>query len=448
MPQVRAEFNYQPSADAQRYEIFYGTQRLGFSDTLQFTTDLELEYGTHNFSVRGVNVDGTGPFRSTQVVLEEPYVPLPTPGSIGALEVSLVILGGGVGGGEPPVDPPATGSNADRIATALAGYTVPFAGLVTPADPVTTQTINVTANDSSGLQSALTTDGALVNIPAGTYTISGQLFPGSNVDVVADNGATVNISENMSLINDVFRWTGGVINGGGTSAINTQADDMLWDNVRFDDMFAMLSEQPCNRHAVINSTLAVSGSSYFSQSSSGFFPGQAILYSDLIFANNDQYADAGNFFMRIQALERGIVVGNRFDPAGNQRAVRIHRQSTNIYVSGNTVTGGTGLDVSLWGAPADGTDPALVVTGAVWFTDNVVYNAASTQSSISLDDVGGPKVVQDNTTYCTVTSPSTDQAPFSGGGAGEIITGNIRLPYQTPPSFADWLTDFTRGADH
>jgi len=126
------------------------------------------------------------------------------------------------------------GSNASRVAASMNGRTPQFAYNV-PADPSTNQTINITAGDSAALAAAVQTSGALINVPAGTYTTD-LFFYANDVDLVMDNGATVvgnvtfgNGPTGAAGRNRRVRWTGGNIDG--TTITLNHFDDLMVDDV-------------------------------------------------------------------------------------------------------------------------------------------------------------------------------------------------------------------------
>lgn len=365
MPQVRAEFNYQPSADAQRYEIFYGTQRLGFSDTLQFTTDLELEYGTHNFSVRGVNVDGTGPFRSTQVVLEEPYVPLPTPGPIGALEVSLVILGGGVGGGEPPVEPP---SGEPYDLTAGGTRTIPF-DHQWPTAPTTTRSVTVTSASQFNSEAAI--DGTQITVGS---SFSGAIsILGNDIDIVMSNAFTItgNLTIGGASYANRIRWEGGNVNG---VLSMPRGRDLL-----FDDWYILgtgtsthnltAASQPFNRVAFINTTLefqptgGTDGWSLYMQPTGYLGNGQS---SDLILANAKLISGGQN--NRMQDVDNIIIVDSITNPTNTStNGMRLHYGCDQVYIA-NTIS------IGLFKMDAAGVETIPSATNVTYDRHDRYYN--------------------------------------------------------------------------
>jgi hypothetical protein len=130
--------------------------------------------------------------------------------------------------------PPAFGGGATHAYLPYDLTDRPFAFLHRwPIPPSTSSTINVTAGSFAELQTAVSTDGALVNVPAGTYTGDLDIDAG-DLDVVCAAGAEINGTFTLGSVSTTsaqrIRITG--------CDFNTQrpvfewARDVLLDNVR------------------------------------------------------------------------------------------------------------------------------------------------------------------------------------------------------------------------
>jgi len=325
VPQVRASFNWLPSENAEFYEIYLETTLIDSTALLVLETELDLSFGTHRFSVRGINADGSGPFRSTQVILEEPYVPQP-PGPIGDFNVSLMIIGSG-GGGNP------TPPNTEPYDLTNGGLrTVPFA-YSWPAPPVITRTVSVTTAAQFNAEAAI--DGTLINITASFAGTKNVL--GSDIDIVVANN-TIDLTGDMAFGNqntlvERVRWTGGNLFGT-FRAVNT-------NDILFNDFYAesngtltvdlsQAAGRGFNRIAFINTTLRVINGS--SASDWAIFMQQSAGSTDLIMANAKLFSTGQN--NRFQSVTNLILVDSVFNPDGaSANGMRVHYESTNVFVA-------------------------------------------------------------------------------------------------------------------
>lgn len=105
---------------------------------------------------------------------------------------------------------------------------VPFP-IAWPVPPNTVETVNVTANSHASLAAAVARSNVRVVVPAGTY--NGNLSQwGNDVDLVMNNGATVNGSVDFANRQRI-RWTGGNVSGSRFNA-GGSTSDMLFVDVR------------------------------------------------------------------------------------------------------------------------------------------------------------------------------------------------------------------------
>ena len=209
-------------------------------------------------------------------------------------------------------DTSASSDNAARITAIMSGRTPPFA-YNTPADPVTTQTINITAGDSAGLAAAVQTAGALINVPAGTYSASLTGWA-NDVDVVLDNAASITGTIDFGAAARV-RLTGGNLNitGAAIGVAYNGASDILFDNVNA--TFTSMSNEGfsfrglCNRHAFLNCTLEINGgNSWLIHSRSNAAGGVDFSPYDLIIANCRLNNNSTGAAYRLNPVTRLITV--------------------------------------------------------------------------------------------------------------------------------------------
>ena len=99
--QVRATFVWNPTPDADGYEIQMGSTDPWSVSGTSDERELDLEYGEHEFSIRAFNASGFGPSSSIIRSLSEPIPdplpdpipdPVPVPGPVEGFDVSLLLL--------------------------------------------------------------------------------------------------------------------------------------------------------------------------------------------------------------------------------------------------------------------------------------------------------------------------------------------------------------------
>lgn len=226
-------------AAADRWRCYVNGTSIGDFPLTQAMTQVNVpanfgdEYRVRTHLLRGSNPIEEGPASPETVVVSDFLPALDQPG---APIVSLVMLSGGGGSSGGGAGGGGGGDNATRISNMMNGRTANFA-YVEPSDPVTSSTIDVVSGSFASLQSAVSTAGALVNVPAGVYT--GNLdFDASDVDVVMSSGATVvgNVTFGTGPTGaagrtERVRWTGGNQSGGFLTLNHFR--DLMVDGVQF-----------------------------------------------------------------------------------------------------------------------------------------------------------------------------------------------------------------------
>ncbi len=214
-------------------------------------------------------------------------------------------------------------SNAARVSSSMNGRAPSFPYNI-PADPVTTQTINIAPGDSAALAAAVQTAGALINVPAGTYTTDLNFYA-NDVDLVMDNGATVvgNITfgfgpSGASGRNRRVRWTGGN-QSGGTLTLN-HFDDLMIDDVYFTTAAGLNQmsggsngsddgwRRICFRRTTIDD-LSTNGSGDWAFYCEGYSAG---VYEDLLLLSVKFLTD-GSQNNRFQGMTRFVCVDSTFN---------------------------------------------------------------------------------------------------------------------------------------
>lgn len=333
-------------------------------------------------------------------------------------------MAGFTGAFRPPV---AITSNAGRINTLLAGRTAPFA-FNTPADPVITSTINVTAGSFASLSAAVNTTGARVIVPAGTYTGS-LTATASNVDVVASPAAfltgnlTLGGGSSAQLTN--FRWTGGNIG----RLIGSNYRDVLIDNLYAfsgSDMhnFAVAGRE-VSRLAVINSTFDNDG---WTQAGSGypFFLGRQspdleAPHFDVFFGNLKVFSRNGPVHtVRVNSVRRLIIIDCVFNPDGGSQntGIRLHNNNTNVWLRDHWQVGSLKVDSI---NPAN--DPGPSIIDGVF--ENVrVYGKLAPNDQFALDfalDIQNTGVLRDSTYFRRAGGDTAAITGFADGGGNQTI---------------------------
>lgn len=327
---------------------------------------------------------------------------------------------------------PPVGDNATRINTALGGAVVPFA-YNAPADPVTTQTINVTAGSYSSLLAAVQTDGAEVIVPAGTYV--GQISNvGDDVNIIMDNAATVQGAVLMYGTNRV-RWTGGNIDGDG-GLFDADSNDLLFDNVRITNISSGYIQGTVNRYAMINCTVR---SNTYAAACQNFNTD-----TDMIYINNDMEGGLGasQATFRLQSVHRAVIVGNRFW-SGNSYVFRLHYNMESAYVYNNMTVSDFG-DIALINLLTEsGGSPNTYGPYQDITVDNNQFYATATplnqfQEEAAFDGENGCSLTNNQSYW-----PSNVTSNWVTRGTVATESGNVRnlVSVVTPPTY-------TGGADH
>lgn len=226
----------------------------------------------------------------------------------------------------------ADNTNVSRISSILNGRS-PTVSYSTPADPITTQTINVTAGNFSSLSSAVNTQGARVVVPAGTY-VGNLTFAASDVDVEFDPNAEVvgnfQIGGGGGAASRIsrLRITGGNQSGGQLSLFHSNdvmVDDFYFNTANgYNEMSGWSdgTDDGWNRVAFINTTidhLGTSASGGWAWFTGGLNSGPT---TNLILMNFRMLTD-GSQNNRFQSVNTMIVVDASFnDDFGSANGMR------------------------------------------------------------------------------------------------------------------------------
>jgi hypothetical protein len=328
-----------------------------------------------------------------------------------------------------PIDPP-SGSNADRLDTALEGHDVPFE-VCFPADPITTSRAMVTpATIFDNLVA-----GRALTLQAGDY--GGVGIDVDDVELIAEPGVTFT---SLTISGDRFRITG----GGGTAVngpINVAAGtaDVMLDNVAMNasgmyDSFALSGGIRCL--ALANSTLS-SSSNWVLIGGDGS--------EDIVFANSEfVYTGAMYSPMRTVGVTRLVVAGSRF--FSDAQGQRVHNTSTGgafptsfVYLAGNQFesTGAPPSAMTFIDPNNGGGDGAALTMSNVWVQDNRYYRAAATEFvAIGSNTPGNIDTitVTGNVGYGAAT-PGTSMSGISGAMVDATNADNMNQAYEAPPVF-------------
>lgn len=319
---------------------------------------------------------------------------------------------GGGGGG---------GTNAERIATALDGYTVPFS-YTTPADPVESSTATV---NSSTLNANIVA-GRTLTLQTDTY--GSPTFNQNNQDIIVSSNSTFT---GMTISGNGCRITGlGGVQINGLMTISSGVTDLVIDNVTLTMSGASDSIIPHNwsRVAFLNFTLDA-------QSNWGMIGGEGC--GDVLILRSDmQYtgATSGRCPMRWVAADRLIVVNSR--GFSTQQGWRFHNNTAGGAMQ-NLVVARCQLEGNLWIQPGNGAgDGDEFVQGPVWVIDNNTYRDGQTQT-VDIGTQGSANLqnatVTGHRSYCDAT-PGSDVTVISLG-AGSSASNNLNSAYVSTPAF-------------
>lgn len=321
-----------------------------------------------------------------------------------------------------------TGDNADRIVTALAGYTVPFT-YNAPADPVTTS--SATVNTST--LAANIVAGRQLTLQAGAY--GSPTFNVDDLDVICESGVTFT---GMTISGNRFRITG----GGGTEInglpfLSGTPDDVMFDNVFIAPTggFDSVTIDGCKRLCFKNVTLDAVDNNW------GLIGG-GVGSEDLIIVQSLMtYTGTNGSRAPVRAVGwNGLVaVNNCF--RSNQAGPRFHNESASDMV--NFCFAQNQLECGLFIDPNNGDAGSAARTmDNGWVIDNNSYRSGVTQ----MYDLGtqNPSRIQDytitgNRGYGAET-PDSDMYTISATGTGNTISDNLNKTYVSTPSYSGGAT--------
>lgn len=204
-----------------------------------------------------------------------------------------------------------------------------------PAEPVTTQTINVDTMDE--FQAAVSQSNVRIVVAEGTYT--GDLnITGDDVDIVVSNNAIIYGDVEMRVDNERIRWTGGNIHTIGDGRVHVRgARDLLFDDVYIKGSVQVIGNSS-RRVAVINSTVEHDTTGDFSL----FMSPNSGRNEDIIYANIrvDSPTGVGNGTNRNQHTDRMVVVDSVFNMGGHlSTGFRVGENTDELYVADSMITG-------------------------------------------------------------------------------------------------------------
>jgi hypothetical protein len=263
----------------------------------------------------------------------------------------LVVSGGGGGS--------AGGGSAEPYD--LSGFGIDFS-YDWPTAPVTTTTVEV--DTCAEWQAAANDTATLVNVAAGSYGACDITVTGSDLDFVISTSATIDGGALLFRDLDDVRWTGGNLVDGDLAG--HRFTDLLIDNFcvnnfaensdeinNFVDDNSTATNGAWSRFAIINSTFALygntgtAGSWAFYVNPDGFPAGPTT--GNLILANFKVLSTGQN--NRFMAADNTVIVDSVFNPDGvSANGMRIHQESTNVYMADSWIRGifkldGTGAQV-------------------------------------------------------------------------------------------------------
>jgi len=329
----------------------------------------------------------------------------------------------GRGGGGASAAAPA-GENAERILTALNGYTVPFS-YNTPADPVSTSSATVT----TATIVANIVAGRTLTLQAGAYGTPN--FNVDDLDIICQAGVTFT---SFNMDGSRIRITGPATTGGSLTAAPTFASgstDLMIDNISVNLASDVDSMTPANLTRVCfkNNDWRQSGQIWV------MIGGDACV--DMFILQTDSEYTGSNSSrcpLRLVAVTRLIIVNNRF--ASSQAGVRLHNNTaagamSNLAFSQNQIECSFQIEPDNGGGDGD-----EFVLGPSWAVDNNSYRPGITQ----MCSVGNstPANVQDatitgNRGYGSATEDSNMTSINTG--TGSTVSDNLNKTYVSTPAY-------------
>ena len=328
MPRGLATFAWTPAENAQQYEIFYGSSLLVTITGETHSQELDLDYGQHEFSIRGIrDGEAPGPLQSAYVTVQRPVEPMPV-GPVGDFSVSFSIFGVG---NTPPTDGP-----YDISGLVNNSFTVTW-----PTDPTITRT--VTVSTFSEFQTEIQVSGTHIRMNPGTYAGNIFEFTANDIWVEAITPGTVRWN-GYGNIAGVQRWkfSGLDINTGSNYMEHRDITDLTYENCAIYGALFMLGNGACERVAFINFTLE--GDPIPAGQDFGFYMAPiSPRYADITFANVRNDAVAGNAVNRFQTIDRFTIYQSCLGMDGGNpvnNGLRLGKECATGHVQDTVIGGG------------------------------------------------------------------------------------------------------------
>ncbi len=284
-------------------------------------------------------------------------------------------------------------------------------------------------------------NGALINIPAGTYNC-GWTIDADDIDVVLDDAADITGGVNFTSAAERVRFTGGVISGGG---IDVQGTDVLIDNVNI-DMSDQIHLIGATRFGIINSDIGTSSAVY------PIYADTAVS-TDLLFANN-YLTSGGNGIMRLnRGQTRTVIVDSHFDQhnTATNPSLRIHGDTEDTFIGGNRIDGEQ-FNNHFRAGPSGDTVTEHGDVERTTIDDNDFCGESSHANHSEVDLMDGVTLyttlgttVSNNRVHTDATNPSSFQSTARSGAEAPTNSNNSYGPLSGCPAWSGGAESLAEG---